>query len=881
MGGFSVGSAYSARNAKRLVSLTVLISVLFFSAFPGNAAGAQCPDIIPKPQDFSCTDKKFSIDSSWKITYDQNLKYIENTIDILNKTIVEDLGLYLEFKDRDSFISDYTNISNHESSNIFLLLYDDPLVKDYFESENSQIFNMSLRVGNRGFNQGYLLFTCGGSIYVLANSSQGVYYGMQSLRQIIGSQQNSISEFNMSDWPDIEYRIYYSIGHEDSTNIGDPTIGLQYLEKMARYKMNGVHLSSGSMLQHMSNMFIPCVNFSLRNFIRPILGQSMPKDIERGTEGFFVENESFTFNADDIAIPDNPGTDVLLNLDFENGNTGEVPENWYTSGNSPANGQWLLTNQEHYSGSKALMLSRDSSSGVSQPMIYQVGDIIPNSYYLARFKVKTKGSSGTGHYQFLLYFLDANNNHLFYREYDYKPVDDGNWHTFYIHISKHPEAGKLKLWIRPRGIYGTIYVDDIELIRMNAKLANVLLQDEHLFRITDTSGSVEYIKDKDYSIFKTGPDLTSKSYIKKFTNNITISRILTGNIGKNENVLISFDYLFYQDKSTPNNDNPFVDYNYDLVEQYLSNLATKFNAHGFSSDEFDVFLGQDEIRGFNMDSRSIQAGKENYEAMAIHFNKLYNLAKDSFPNSRVFFWADMLNYYHNGGSEDYQMWWGGKSGATYQASYLINKSVIMIPWWYRNSDSKKVMRESGNFFNNMGIKIAGGAGGNLDNIRYWSAILGQNSKNYFYGHSIFKADYPKGEVIKYFANYSWNVYKGNILNIAKDGDFELCNGEDDDNDGSVDEGYDFSSDPNHCGGCGNACYMPNSVGSCINGKCEYEIIGEELPADLNNDGSVDVGDLVLVAADFGKKTGFDQRADTDKNNEIDIYDIVFVASRFT
>ncbi|MFH1237793.1 MAG: LamG-like jellyroll fold domain-containing protein [Candidatus Aenigmatarchaeota archaeon] len=51
-------------------------------------------------------------------------------------------------------------------------------------------------------------------------------------------------------------------------------------------------------------------------------------------------------------------------------------------------------------------------------------------------------------------------------------------------------------------------------------------------------------------------------------------------------------------------------------------------------------------------------------------------------------------------------------------------------------------------------------------------------------------------------------------------------------------------------------------------------------ADLNGDGKVDISDLVIVAADFGKKGRFDARADTDDNGEIDIFDIVFVSSRF-
>ena len=50
-------------------------------------------------------------------------------------------------------------------------------------------------------------------------------------------------------------------------------------------------------------------------------------------------------------------------------------------------------------------------------------------------------------------------------------------------------------------------------------------------------------------------------------------------------------------------------------------------------------------------------------------------------------------------------------------------------------------------------------------------------------------------------------------------------------------------------------------------------------ADINDDGKIDLSDLVLVTADFGKNSGYDAEADFDANGIIDIYDVVYVASR--
>ncbi len=49
---------------------------------------------------------------------------------------------------------------------------------------------------------------------------------------------------------------------------------------------------------------------------------------------------------------------------------------------------------------------------------------------------------------------------------------------------------------------------------------------------------------------------------------------------------------------------------------------------------------------------------------------------------------------------------------------------------------------------------------------------------------------------------------------------ELCNGEDDDCDGEIDEGFDLQTDANHCGVCGRSCDPTvNGRGVCIEGAC--------------------------------------------------------------
>lgn len=155
---------------------------------------------------------------------------------------------------------------------------------------------------------------------------------------------------------------------------------------------------------------------------------------------------------------------------------------------------------------------------------------------------------------------------------------------------------------------------------------------------------------------------------------------------------------------------------------------------------------------------------------------------------------------------------------TMPAVFTLPTHVTLIPWWYDTQDPSKVIRESVRTFGRWGFHVAGGAGGNLGNIQYWSAMLHDTGSD-FYGHAPFEATLSKEEAIAAFGAYSWRNFDQPVSTIAANHSFELCNGLDDDGDNAIDEDYNLGSDADHCGTCEHSCDMAHGWGQCDAGTC--------------------------------------------------------------
>ncbi len=114
----------------------------------------------------------------------------------------------------------------------------------------------------------------------------------------------------------------------------------------------------------------------------------------------------------------------------------------------------------------------------------------------------------------------------------------------------------------------------------------------------------------------------------------------------------------------------------------------------------------------------------NTQLFAEWLNKINAYAKSKDPNCRVMIWDDMVSPFHNGGTKDYQLKYGGPPGMMAEVieQNMIDNNVIMNIWWYRNSSLNRMIAAT-QFFSKRGYNFLGAPWYDLENIQSWSELL--------------------------------------------------------------------------------------------------------------------------------------------------------------
>ncbi len=173
--------------------------------------------VVPTPQFFAPSSDRITLDSTWRVVFDPGLKNIAHTTGLLTDKISGTHGFVLTHQTADEFIEKNGHLSDESEKTIFLLRHNDRLIAEYFSKIGDSLHDYTQQIGDKGFEQGYLLFTYGKNVFVLGKTAQGVFYGVQSLLQILEQSSEAIAGFTIIDYPEIEHRVIPSVTKTEMT----------------------------------------------------------------------------------------------------------------------------------------------------------------------------------------------------------------------------------------------------------------------------------------------------------------------------------------------------------------------------------------------------------------------------------------------------------------------------------------------------------------------------------------------------------------------------------------------------------------------------------------------------------------------------------------
>lgn len=289
-------------------------------------------------------------------------------------------------------------------------------------------------------------------------------------------------------------------------------------------------------------------------------------------------------------------------------------------------------------------------------------------------------------------------------------------------------------------------------------LVNVIRTEDSNIEVKDLSKTKLYKENIDYKVidgsipysYSAGDKLSySYSMDDKPTK---IIRVPSGRINDGEEVLVSYDYIENKCASWAPWSVPYClssQAAYKVVSSAMEDVIKLLNPTYIS-------IGISEIRGMNRDSRCRKRNLTNAQLLAEHINKLYKFIKSIDPNIKVIMWDDMINPWHNGGLEDYQVNFGGPHGKTDLAADLISKDIIVTIWWFWGDDRLQKMKNSPGYFGNKGFDYLVSSWKDKRNIRDWIKIANDNKRKCLgVIDTTWDGWFNNVEGIKYTAELSW------------------------------------------------------------------------------------------------------------------------------
>jgi hypothetical protein len=211
--------------------------------------------LIPQPKEVQLRDGSFHVKSNTKILIELGHQEEDRiAAETLAEEIHDQSGLTV------SIVGEKPD-SRQERSTIVLARLQDERVKEFLASKGLT----SVSIGD----QGYLLFSDPDHLIVAANTGQGLFYGVQTLRELLHKDAGGLvcPAVSIRDWPSMEWR-----GVQDDISRGPiPTEEFmkRQIDTLAAYKVNLFAL-------YMEHAF----DFASQPLVAPREAALTPKEIE-------------------------------------------------------------------------------------------------------------------------------------------------------------------------------------------------------------------------------------------------------------------------------------------------------------------------------------------------------------------------------------------------------------------------------------------------------------------------------------------------------------------------------------------------------------------------------------------------------------------------
>lgn len=803
--------------------LRVMLYVSFLMLFCAYHVHASNLKISPEPQKIiaGSSSAPIIIDNNWVILFDDispapaDYPKDENPYHFSAKELINGL--------KERGINLHTNPYSEQPTGSKRIILGNPLhnqeIQRICQTKGINVDDLPYEPDDSRYDESYILDISNDNnvneeIIIIARGAAGVFYGVQTLLQLIDSKQ--ISPIRIIDFPDMKWRgLYLSFkkiktraGKVDSLHLNQEAVDgiMREVKSYAKLKLNTIiflssafHAMDSSNTRYLKQLCQQCRKVFI-NAVPSIQSKIkfIPENCEHSVsyndiEAVWTKDEEFIIDGDGIAKPLEQPVNIIQNNSFEIGRSIKAgPDNWKLEKADKENG-WFKINKNDQgeddssvkSGHGAVKLAYSnlkSTSAIRSSRIH----VRPESYYEIGFWAKrskrTRAKITVSVNQYNSHDKKIRETLFFNTNFGLETKWGKNWTPIFTHskcsyIEISFTASKIK------SKQGDIYVDDIELTRMNGTLINVLRTPEADIVVKNSTGKTTYMEGEDYIVqditLVDKPDKTITSLPKT-----TIVIPVDSRLKTDDRIKVSYDAITLElrqlrSKYCPSSSGTYVKYK-DQLQKIIELNPSHININ------LDEHYG-----GYNRDSRCRKRHLSNAELFAGFINNINDILHKegrveilpsvsitglNRPDIRLVMWDDMINYWHNGGGkqgEINQIRFGGLPGSTYlampntpvaedsfsagQASEThLSSDIILASWWYRDNDKKNKIKNGPEFFEKRGFEYFASPWDNTNNIMMWAEAL---SKRRALGMITTTWDVRKGGV-PLTAEYSWkNIIK--------------------------------------------------------------------------------------------------------------------------